>query len=79
MEMTSKAMASGLLVLMLLMNIGFVLPVRADCWSETSDVCTKTHNCRSNCQGRGQADGKCKWEFPDLVPFCYCLRPNCNP
>ncbi|AQK94424.1 hypothetical protein Zm00014a_022857 [Zea mays] len=80
MEATSKAMASGLLVLLLLINTGFVLPVHSeDCWADTRVICTKTHNCRDDtCAGRGMPDGRCHWEFPNLVPFCQCLRPNCH-
>ncbi|CAD6247960.1 unnamed protein product [Miscanthus lutarioriparius] len=73
-------MASGFLVLLLLMNGGFVLPVCSkDCWDDTHTICAKTHNCRSMCQGRGRTDGRCHWEFPNLVPFCQCWRPNCSP
>jgi hypothetical protein len=59
---------------------GFVLPVHSeDCWADTRVICTKTHNCRDDtCAGRGMPDGRCHWEFPNLVPFCQCLRPNCH-
>ncbi|CAD6333547.1 unnamed protein product [Miscanthus lutarioriparius] len=78
-------MASGLLFLLLLMNVGFaLLPVYGsvdDCWVDDRvdyAVCFKTERCRSICLGHSFVDGRCQWGFPNLLPYCQCLRSNCR-
>ncbi|KAL6609818.1 hypothetical protein ACP70R_039787 [Stipagrostis hirtigluma subsp. patula] len=84
MEMTRKAMASGLLLWLLLVHSDLAPSAVGwdDCWVVDPAnylVCTKTAKCRSTCQDHGFVDGRCKWGFPDLVPVCKCLRPHCPP
>ncbi|KAJ1263309.1 hypothetical protein BS78_09G173700 [Paspalum vaginatum] len=84
--MTGKAMASGLLLFLLLMNIGgLARPFRGsndDCWVDDRVqyvVCMRTARCRSSCLEHGYVDGRCQWGFPNLVPICECLLPKCAP
>ncbi|RCV17298.1 hypothetical protein SETIT_3G208800v2 [Setaria italica] len=86
MGMARKAMASGLLTLLLLLNSGLAPAVLGssddDCWVDDHVhyvVCLKTEKCRSSCVEHGSVDGRCQWGFPNLLPFCQCLRPNCPP
>ncbi|OEL12576.1 hypothetical protein BAE44_0026407 [Dichanthelium oligosanthes] len=86
MEMTRKAMASGLLVTLLLVGSGLAPSVlgSGDCWVDDRVhyvMCLKTAICRNTCQLHGYVDGRCQWGFPNLVPFCQCLRfgPGCPP
>ncbi|WVZ98907.1 hypothetical protein U9M48_044277 [Paspalum notatum var. saurae] len=86
MEMTSRAMASGLLLSLLLMNIGLVarpvLGSNDNCWVDGRVpyvVCTRAARCRSSCLEHGYVDGRCQWGFPNLVPICECLLPKCAP
>ncbi|CAL4894033.1 unnamed protein product [Urochloa decumbens] len=87
MEMTRKAMASGLLALLLLVISGLAPAVLGsdDCWVKDRVhylVCLKTAKCRSSCVENGNLDGRCQRGFPNLLPFCECLIPpntNCPP
>ncbi|KAF8719502.1 hypothetical protein HU200_024227 [Digitaria exilis] len=76
-------MASGLLVLLLLVNSGLAPAVLGseDCWVDDrvdDVVCTKTDRCRRSCVGHGFEDGRCQWGFPDLLPYCQCRRSDCH-
>ncbi|AQK94425.1 hypothetical protein ZEAMMB73_Zm00001d010593 [Zea mays] len=85
METATKVMASGLLLL-LLVNVGFAVPVHGsedddDCWVEDRVdyvVCVRTGRCRSICREHSYVDGRCQWGFPNLLPYCECLRSNCT-
>ncbi|CAN6337327.1 unnamed protein product [Urochloa humidicola] len=77
-------MASGLLAPLLIVSLGLAPAVLGsdDCWVDDRVhyvVCLKTDKCRSSCVEHGYVDGRCQWVFPNLLPFCQCLSPNCPP
>jgi hypothetical protein len=52
-----------------------------DCWVNNNadyPICFHQPKCRGHCQDRGKADGRCNNKFPNLVPICECLLPNCK-
>ncbi|OEL12574.1 hypothetical protein BAE44_0026405 [Dichanthelium oligosanthes] len=77
----NKAMASGLLLCLLLLHSGMAVVGGDDCWFNNNadyPICFHQPKCRGHCQDKGNADGRCNKKFPNLVPICECLRPNCN-
>ncbi|RCV17297.1 hypothetical protein SEVIR_3G214000v4 [Setaria viridis] len=81
MATSGKAMASGLLLCLLLVHSGMVVLGSDDCWVNNNadyPICFHQPKCRGHCQDKGKVDGRCNSNFPNLVPICECLLPNCN-
>ncbi|KAJ1263310.1 hypothetical protein BS78_09G173800 [Paspalum vaginatum] len=72
MATSRKAMASGLLLWLLLVHSGMAPSVLGsdNCWVGSSNypICFHQPKCRGHCQDHGNVDGRCEYSFPDLVP-----------
>ncbi|WVZ98906.1 hypothetical protein U9M48_044276 [Paspalum notatum var. saurae] len=82
MATSRTAMASGLLLWLLLVHCGMapcVLASADDCWtgSPQAPLCAYDDKCQAYCKEQGQASGRCHKMLMNPTDRCECLLPNC--